>query len=150
MKKPRKNPWIKRRAREKFKDTLQRIDEHPEVNKKLAEHDGIISEVNRANDEVSRLSNNYLTAAKNIKMNEGTIQDLSIESIRDLIDVEKFGRVKKTQFRDVLQAGELRKKALEAIESKEELVAKSKVVYIDLLQTKIEALIDILGEKEDE
>jgi hypothetical protein len=148
--KKRKNPWIKRRAKEKFKAVLQKIEEHPVVNKKLVEHNGIIGEVKTATEEVGKLSNDYLVAAKNIKMDEGTIQDLSIASLKDLSEVEKTGRVKKTQFRDVLKAGELRKKALEAIENKEDLMAKSKVVYIDLLKTKIEALIDILGEEDGE
>jgi ribosome assembly protein YihI (activator of Der GTPase) len=152
MKKPRRNPWTKRRAKEKFKETLQKIEESPVVIEKLKEHKGILSEVKQATDDVDNLTNKYMemTSKIKVKVDESFIQDLSITNLKDLIDIEKTGKVQKAQFKDVIKAGEVRREALEALDSKDELLAKSKMVYLDLLQAKIDALIDLLGDDKDE
>lgn len=148
-KKKRKNPWIKRRAKKKFQNRLQKIESSDAIQKKIAEHEGTLSEITEANSSLQILQQQYLTIM-NMKISslEAVMEALPVESLRDSIELDKLGRASKAQFRDFLKASEIKKRGQELIERKNDIISDARIAQIELIKTKIEELDRILEEEE--
>jgi len=142
--KKRKNPWHTRRVNKRYKEIVKEVEKDSDVELKTNSADIALKTVIDTNQKIVSMKNQYADILnKNKKSAEELYDALPIESLKDLYDVEKFGKPTKPQYSDVTQASKIKKEGQKIIESKDSLVLSSKIAEIELLQAKIEAILNI-------
>jgi len=144
-----KKGWHTRRVKSKYKEICQELDKDPELLDTMSKHKDLFSEVQNSTDEMIKMRMNYEDLLIKVSEAGNVMESLPIESLKDYADFEKHGRPLKGRFSDILRAGELRRKALELQDEKQQLVDQAKMAQIDLAQAACKALIKLL-DKEDE
>lgn len=148
--KKRKNPWHTRRVNKRYKEINKEVQKDSDVELKTNSADEALKTVINANEKIVSMKNQYADILnKNRKSAEELYDALPIESLKDLFDVETLGKPTKPQYSDITKAAQIKKEGQKIIESKDSLVASSKIAEIELLQAKIEAIINISNKKED-
>lgn len=147
----RKNPWTKRRARQKFQERNQKIDNSPIMEQKIKKHFDLINEIKSSTEQLKNLRAQYVDLVeKRVDSAESIIDGLTIETLRDSLELETDGKVSKPQFRDLLKASKIKKQGKALIDQENKMVFEARIAQIEILQAKIDVLDKILEDEEDE
>jgi len=147
----RKNPWTKRRARQKFNERNQKIDNSPIMEQKIKQHFKLINEIKVSSEKLKSLRAQYIEITdRKVDSVESIIDGMTIETLKDSIELEKYGIVTKPQFRDFLKASKIKKQGKEIIDQENKMIFEARIAQIEIIQAKIDALDKILEEEEHE
>lgn len=147
----RKNPWTKRRARQKFNERNQKIDNSPIMEQKIKKHFKLMDEIKSSTEKLKSLRTQYIEIIdKRVNSVESIIDGMTVETLKDSIELEKYGTVSKPQFRDFVKASNIKKQGKELIDQESKMIFEARIAQIEIIQAKIDALDKILEEEEDE
>lgn len=147
----RKNPWTKRRARQKFNERNQKIDNSPIMEQKIKKHFKLMDEIKSSTEKLKSLRTQYIEIIdKKVNSVESIIDGMTVETLKDSIELEKYGTVSKPQFRDFVKASNIKKQGKELIDQESKMIFEARIAQIEIIQAKIDALDKILEEEESQ
>lgn len=147
----RKNPWTKRRARQKFNERNQKIDNSPIMEQKIKKHFKLMDEIKSSTEKLKSLRTQYIEIIdKKVNSVESIIDGMTVETLKDSIELEKYGTVSKPQFRDFVKASNIKKQGKELIDQENKMIFEARIAQIEIIQAKIDALDKILEEEESQ
>lgn len=147
----RKNPWTKRRARQKFNERNHKIDNSPIMEQKIKKHFKLMDEIKSSTEKLKSLRTQYIEIIdKKVNSVESIIDGMTVETLKDSIELEKYGTVSKPQFRDFVKASNIKKQGKELIDQENKMIFEARIAQIEIIQAKIDALDKILEEEESQ
>lgn len=147
----RKNPWTKRRARQKFNERNQKIDNSPIMEQKIKKHFKLMDEIKSSTEKLKSLRTQYIEIIdKKVNSVESIIDGMTVETLKDSIELEKYGTVSKPQFRDFVKASNIKKQGKELIDQESKMIFEARIAQIEIIQAKIDALDKILEEEDNQ
>lgn len=142
--KKRKNPWIKRRAKIKFQDRLFKINNDPGIVLKTKKFLNNLKLIQKKSIQLNDLTSKYDEIVKQDKNIDSIIESLPIETLLDSLEYDKFNKTNSIKFKDILNSINVRNEGKKIIKEQEVLLSKTRIIQIELLQSKIQKLEEIL------
>lgn len=140
-----KKAWHTRRVNKRYKELTEAIYKDSQLQEKALEHKDIMDSVAVVSLEMSNVKIKHENLINKInKTKDNLLERLPIESIRDSFELEKQLDFTAPRFRDLIEANNLRKKAIDMVEDNDELAQKAKLAQIELIQETINALDRLL------
>jgi hypothetical protein len=77
------------------------------------------------------------------------MEDLSIKSLKDSLDIDNHGKIQKSNFSDLLKVNKMKSNVISIIEENNNAIRDIRVDQIEILQMQIKKLLDILDKEPD-
>lgn len=144
-----KKGWHTRRVKSKYKEICDKMERDPDILATLKKHKKLFAEVQSSAREMIGMRFRYEDLLVKVSHAGNIMENLPIESLKDYADFEKHGRPTKGRFSDVIEAGDIRRSAMQMQDEKQNLAQEAYMAQIDLAEAACKALIRLL-DNEDE
>lgn len=139
-----KKGWHTRRVNSRYKEIRDLIDLDSGVKETLDNNKDLINSIQDSTNEMIKMRFEYDSIMDKLENSPNLIETLPIDSMKDLCEFDKYGKISKGTFNDVIKAGEIRRKGLSLSESKIKLSHEAQIAQIDLLKAQCDALLKLI------
>lgn len=136
----KKNIALTRKINKRYKEIKDCVVKDPEVEINFVKAEHSLKEVKECWNNLLLIDKEYNRLLEK-PVKEDLFESLPVESLKDSIELDIFGETSRARYCDVEKAKKIKEKAQILDEIRKNLISKSRVDQIDLIMSKINAIL---------
>ena len=132
-----------KKVKEKHEEIERELENSLEVSEKIIQQGIADDDILDASKKLENIKDKY----NNIMSRDFQIDEVSdglpIESLKDSVEMDKFGKPNKFQYIDLVEASSLKKEGDKILKERDSLIHNHKMSKIELLEAKLKELIKL-------